>query len=64
MDPQGTMRMGMRAADEIFLQIFGRWKPEGEVIAKPRNLKKEKQKKSYSLRTWRGLTYFAKHDSL
>lgn len=51
MDPQGTMRIGEGAADEIFLQIFGRQKPDGEVIAEPRNLKKEKKKKSYSLRT-------------
>lgn len=38
------MRMGDRAADEIILQVFGRQKPDEEVIAKPRNLKKRKAK--------------------
>lgn len=36
--------MGERAADEIILQVFGRQKPDEEVIAKPRNLKKRKAK--------------------
>lgn len=47
--------MGERASDEIILQAFRRQKPDEEVIAKPRNLKKRKTKEKLQLKNLKRL---------